>query len=572
MLKHSRQVTQKQTFVATTTQTSFWSDPSTNTPYPYAKHSLLPHSPLRLSHRWLTSLLPPSGRVISTARSRLSTSTAHITTGLPQPPGLSEAGKSKSTRFTLRSRPRHRTYTTIRSTLWKLGAHTPAVHLQGTLQPFPPLPGLNCLGSLLPLFVFIFRLSAFTCGSRSPRRECGCDDAVLHGYLPLSQSPAHPNVSLTDGGTSISRVLCAMRTCRSPLVVKGYHPSPVKFDATTTNAEHFPGHAIPPCSPLVARPYTPAHVRFEASTTTADHFPAHSIESPRRVVTKALTPSAAKFVATTTSADHFPAHPISPSKPYVVKPYNNVPLRFEAETTNQAFYKSHEVSPAPPPLHRPYTPTAVRFSATTTNRDTFVAHQLPEREMPGHRPASAARRAPASPLKFEAETTNQAFFKAHDVRSVSSPLRAPSYKPSAIRFDATTTMKDAFKGHDARARPPIGIAVADDGFLVMVHAAVEPPTRASKVFTTTEDGQSVVAVRILQGWSRLASENEPVGVFEMRGIPPASGGTPQIVVTLQLDERGRMMVEARDVNTGRHEEWRQAGGHVVLTDGEQQQQ
>jgi molecular chaperone DnaK len=54
-------------------------------------------------------------------------------------------------------------------------------------------------------------------------------------------------------------------------------------------------------------------------------------------------------------------------------------------------------------------------------------------------------------------------------------------------------------------------------------------------------------------------------VFEMRGIPPAPGGYPQISVTLQLDERGRVTVEARDVDTGRHEKWAQAGGHVVLT-------
>jgi molecular chaperone DnaK (HSP70) len=51
----------------------------------------------------------------------------------------------------------------------------------------------------------------------------------------------------------------------------------------------------------------------------------------------------------------------------------------------------------------------------------------------------------------------------------------------------------------------------------------------------------------------------------MRGIPPAPGGYPQISVTLQLDERGRVTVEARDVDTGRHEKWAQAGGHVVLT-------
>ena len=102
----------------------------------------------------------------------------------------------------------------------------------------------------------------------------------------------------------------------------------------------------------------------------------------------------------------------------------------------------------------------------------------------------------------------------------------------------------------------------------MLHAGVEVPARASKVFTTTEDGQRNIAVRILKGWSRRASENELVGVLEMRGLPPAPAETPQISVTLHLDEDGKVKVEARDVDTGRHEEWRQAGGHVVLTDQE----
>jgi hypothetical protein len=129
------------------------------------------------------------------------------------------------------------------------------------------------------------------------------------------------------------------------------------------------------------------------------------------------------------------------------------------------------------------------------NQDTFVAHNLPE--MPPHRNRPAGGAGP-SPLKFEATTTSASAFVAHHVRpSAPSPGRSP-YNPSSCRFDATTTMRDAFQGHAARRRAPIGVAVADDGFLVMVHAGAEVPTRAAKVFTTTEHRQHTIVVRILR--------------------------------------------------------------------------
>jgi hypothetical protein len=74
------------------------------------------------------------------------------------------------------------------------------------------------------------------------------------------------------------------------------------------------GHAISAAAPVVSRPYTPAAVRFEGTTTAADHYPAHHVEAVRPTATAAFSPSACKFDATTTSRTAYPAHPVSPSR------------------------------------------------------------------------------------------------------------------------------------------------------------------------------------------------------------------------------------------------------------------
>ena len=282
-------------------------------------------------------------------------------------------------------------------------------------------------------------------------------------------------------------------------------------------------------------------------------------------MTKAYTPSTVKFDATTTTREHFPGHAVSPEPRLMPKPYNATPVKFEGSTTTAEHFPAHHVGPPKPLVTKAYTPSTVKFDATTTNKDTFVAHQLPEIRQ--FRPAANPGHLP---LRLEATTTTGSTFIDHGVQPTPLPTHTV-YKPSTIPFDATTTMKDAFKGHDVQKRPPIGLAVADDGFQVMIDAGADLPARATKVFTTTETGQTVVAVRMLQGWSRRASENEPLGVFMIRGIPPAPAGSPQILMTLQLDKHGRLHVEGRDMETGQHGEWHQADGDVSLTDdGEKQ--
>ncbi len=76
------------------------------------------------------------------------------------------------------------------------------------------------------------------------------------------------------------------------------------------------------------------------------------------------------------------------------------------------------------------------------------------------------------------------------------------------------------------------------------------PTSASEVFSTTEDGQSVVRIHVVQGEREIAEDNETLGRFELVGLPPAPRGVPQIEVSFEIDANGVVEVSARDLATG----------------------
>jgi molecular chaperone DnaK len=77
------------------------------------------------------------------------------------------------------------------------------------------------------------------------------------------------------------------------------------------------------------------------------------------------------------------------------------------------------------------------------------------------------------------------------------------------------------------------------------------PTTKSQIFSTTEDGQDVVRIHVLQGEREMAADNMTLGRFELVGIPPAPRGVPQIEVTFALDTDGVASVSARDMGTGK---------------------
>ena len=79
------------------------------------------------------------------------------------------------------------------------------------------------------------------------------------------------------------------------------------------------------------------------------------------------------------------------------------------------------------------------------------------------------------------------------------------------------------------------------------------PTRKTQVFTTAEDGQTSVDIRVLQGEREMANDNKELGRFRLEGIPAAPRGVPQVEVTFNIDANGIVNVSAKDLGTGKEQ-------------------
>ncbi|MDA9098655.1 Hsp70 family protein [bacterium] len=330
---------------------------------------------------------------------------------------------------------------------------------------------------------------------------------------------------------------------------KQYAPSYVKFDGMTTNAHDFVPHPVLP-SPAVARkPYRMYEAKFDDETTNKAEFPAHDVVSPapHSQVRKQYAPSGVKFDGHTTNRDSYVAYPVSPSPVVQHKPYRMYEAKFDDETTNRAEFPAHKVvSPSPhSQVKKQYAPSGVKFDGRTTAGESFTPHKVI--------PSPAVQRKPYRmyEAKFDDETTNRAEFPAHEVVSPSTHSQVrKQYAPSGVNFDGVTTNAADFHAHTIAAkRPPVGLWVENDRTEILIHAGRELPARATRVFSTTEKNQSSVAVRIVQGFSRRASENEVLGVFEMAGIAPGPRGSAQIKITFSMDEKGVLTVEGTDLET-----------------------
>jgi molecular chaperone DnaK len=77
------------------------------------------------------------------------------------------------------------------------------------------------------------------------------------------------------------------------------------------------------------------------------------------------------------------------------------------------------------------------------------------------------------------------------------------------------------------------------------------PTRHSQVFSTADDNQPAVTIKVFQGEREIAAGNKTLGEFNLEGIPPAARGTPQIEVTFDIDANGIVHVSAKDKGTGK---------------------
>jgi molecular chaperone DnaK len=97
----------------------------------------------------------------------------------------------------------------------------------------------------------------------------------------------------------------------------------------------------------------------------------------------------------------------------------------------------------------------------------------------------------------------------------------------------------------------LGIETLGGVFTRLIDRNTTIPTRKSQVFSTAEDGQSAVTIRVFQGEREMAADNKLLGQFDLVGIPPAPRGVPQIEVTFDIDANGIVNVQAKDKGTGK---------------------
>jgi molecular chaperone DnaK len=113
----------------------------------------------------------------------------------------------------------------------------------------------------------------------------------------------------------------------------------------------------------------------------------------------------------------------------------------------------------------------------------------------------------------------------------------------------------------------LGIETLGGVFTRLIDRNTTIPTRKSQVFSTAEDGQTAVTIRVFQGEREMAADNKILGQFDLVGIPPAPRGMPQVEVTFDIDANGIVNVSAKDKATGKEQQIRiQASGG--LADGD----
>jgi molecular chaperone DnaK len=107
----------------------------------------------------------------------------------------------------------------------------------------------------------------------------------------------------------------------------------------------------------------------------------------------------------------------------------------------------------------------------------------------------------------------------------------------------------------------LGIETLGGVFTRLIDRNTTIPTKKGQVFSTAEDNQNAVTIRVFQGEREMAQDNKMLGQFDLVGIPPAPRGVPQIEVTFDIDANGIVNVSAKDKGTGKEQQIRiQASG------------